>query len=76
MLSCIGADDAVSCEGGRTVMRMVNHDDVLYAEQMLRDGDGAQLIDGAPSGHDDGEHGRGAVGGCDGFSYPDRWLLA
>src|SRR5262245_60200713 len=59
MLPFIGTDDAIGCEGGRTAMRMVNHDDVLYAKQMLRDGDGAQRIDGAPSGHDDGEHGRG-----------------
>jgi hypothetical protein len=40
-------------------MRVVKDDDVLYAEQMLRDGDEAQRIDGAPSCHDDGEHGRG-----------------
>src|SRR5215467_7733860 len=59
MLPFISTDDAIGCEGGRTAMRMVNHDDVLYPEQMLRDGDGAQRIDGAPSGHDDGEHGRG-----------------
>src|SRR6185503_18123375 len=67
MFPLIGADDAVGCEGGRTAMRMVNHDDVLYPEQMLCNGDGAQRIDGAPSGHDDGEHGRGR-----GYSIPRR----
>src|SRR5262249_26377007 len=53
----VGFDDPVGCEGGRATMRVVNDHNVLYAKQVLRNGDGAQRIDGAPSGHDDGEHG-------------------
>ena len=52
-------DDAVGREGCRTAMRVVNDYDVLYAKQMLCDGDRAQRIDCAPSGNDNGEHGRG-----------------
>jgi len=59
VLVSIGIDDPVGCVACRTAMRVVNDDDILYAEQMLSDGDGAQRIDCAPSGNDDGEHGRG-----------------
>ena len=59
VLVFVCVDDAVGRKGCRTAMRVVNDHDVLYPEQVLGDGDGAQRIDCAPSGNDDGEHGRG-----------------
>src|SRR5262249_7204205 len=39
-------------------MRMVNDDDLLDPEQMLRDGDGPKRIDGTAASDDDRENGR------------------
>ena len=41
LLPFIRVDNAVGCEGSRTAIGMVHHHDVLNAEQMLRDCDGA-----------------------------------
>lgn len=59
VLVSICVDEAVGCVACRTAMRVVNDYDILYTEQMLSDGDGAQRINSAPSGNDNGEHGRG-----------------
>ena len=58
MLMLVGVDDAVGRETGRAAMRVVNDDDILYAEQVLGDGNGSQRVDGATAGDDDRKNGR------------------
>src|SRR5262245_50736308 len=53
MLVPVGIDDAVGGEAGRSAMRVVDHDNVLDAEQMLRHRDGAQRINRTATGDDD-----------------------
>src|SRR5215831_11128760 len=54
----IGVDDAIGREACSAAMGVVNDNDVLEPEQMLRDGDRPKRVDGAAAGDDDGENGR------------------
>ncbi len=52
VLVLIGFDDPVGRETGGAAVRVMDHDDVLDPEQVLRDGNRAKRIDGAAAGND------------------------
>ena len=58
MFMAVGVDDAIGREARCAAMRMVNDDDVLDPEEVLRDGDRPQGVDRATAGDDDREKGR------------------
>ena len=58
MFMLVGADDAVGRETGRAAIGVMNDDDILYAEQVLGDGNGSQRVDGATAGNDHRKNGR------------------
>ena len=58
MLMLVGIDDPVGRETRRPAVRVVDHDDILDPEQVLRDSNGPKRIDGSAAGNDDREDGR------------------
>lgn len=54
----VGVDDPISRKACGAAVRVVNDDDVLDPEQMLRDGDRPKRVDGTAAGDDDGKNGR------------------
>jgi len=54
----VGVDDPIGRKACTAAMGVVNDDDVLNPEQMLRDGDRPKRVDRTAAGDDDGENGR------------------